>query len=137
MERSLHEKEIEISEEMMEIDEQASVAQKSLQKVRESQALDNQDHSILVEQLQSQQESLSNCRKLLDELRAQAHQLRTGQRITKAEMNDGGKLLVGLINYDHIDGQIRQEIHDIKATNHGKGVVGIVNGFDVNAFFND
>jgi hypothetical protein len=52
-------------------------------------------------------------------------------------MSDGGKLLVGLVNCKYDNGEIHQEIHDIKATNHGKGVVGIIKGFNVNAFLSD
>jgi hypothetical protein len=63
--------------------------------------------------------------------------MRTGQKITKVYMSNGGKLLVGLINVDGGPEEVCQEIYDVKATNHGKGVVGMIKGFDANSFFND
>lgn len=110
----------------------------ALQKVTNDQLLDDhQGRAEVIEQLRDQQATLDDSRKLLEDLLAEAHQVRTGQRITKVDMSDGGRLLVGLINCDDDNSKIHQEIHDVKATNHGKGVVGIVKGLDVNAFLND
>lgn len=138
MQRDLRSKEIEISQEMIEIDEQNAIAGMALQKVTDEQPLDDhQGHAEVIEQLQDQRAALDDSRKLLENLLAEAHQVRTGQKITRVDMRDGGRLLVGLINCDDGNNDIRQEIHDVKATNHGRGVVGIVKGVDVNAFLND
>jgi hypothetical protein len=123
----------------MEIDKQNEAREMVLQEVAKARPTDSNDNdsSEVVEQLENQRAALDASRKLLEDLRSETHHMRTGQRITKVEMSDGGKLLVGLINVDNSDGEIRQEIHDVKATTGGKGVVGRIQGFDVNAFFAD
>ncbi|KAJ5825762.1 hypothetical protein N7474_002900 [Penicillium riverlandense] len=137
--RGLRERELAIEQDIMEIDKQDEEREMVLQEVTRAQPTDNNnnDPSEVVEQLEDQRAALGASRKVLEDLRSETHQMRTGQRITKVEMSDGGKLLVGLINVDDGDGEIRQEIHDIKATTGGKGVVGRIKGFDVNAFFAD
>ncbi|GLA79168.1 hypothetical protein AtubIFM55763_002315 [Aspergillus tubingensis] len=133
----LREKEITISQKMIEIDEQNTETEKALQQVNTAQYTDDSDPSGLIEQLQDQRITLDLSRKFLENLLSEAHHIRTGQKITKIDMSIGGKLLVGLINYESSREEVRQEIHDVKATSHGKGVVGMVKGFDVNSFFKD
>lgn len=110
----------------------------TLQKATQEQLLDeNKDGAEVIKQLRYQGATLDVSEKLLESLIVEAHQVRTGQNITDINMSDGGRLLVGLFNCDDNNGRIRQDIHNVKATNHGKGVVGIAKGFDVNAFFNN
>ncbi|OJZ80252.1 hypothetical protein ASPFODRAFT_53584 [Aspergillus luchuensis CBS 106.47] len=137
MQSGLREKEITISQKMIEIDEQNTETEKALQQANTAQYTDDSDPSGLIEQLQDQRIALDLSRKFLENLLSEAHHIRTGQKITKADMSDGGKLLVGLINYESSREEVRQEIHDVKATSRGKGVVGMVKGFDVNSFFKD
>ncbi|KAL4745968.1 hypothetical protein BDW72DRAFT_198133 [Aspergillus terricola var. indicus] len=136
IQKTLQDKENEIYQKMVKVNEQIMVAQKTLQEATEAQSIDDQN-SDMIEQLQGQQDMLNDCRELLEKLFVETRQVRTGQRITKVEMSDGGRLLVGLINHDNDNGEIHQDIHDIRATNNGKGIVGVVKGFDVNAFLND
>ncbi|GLA56242.1 hypothetical protein AnigIFM63604_006139 [Aspergillus niger] len=133
----LREKEITISQKMIEIDEQDTETEKALQQANTAQYTDGTDPSGLIEQLQDQRIALDLSREFLENLLSEAHHIRTGQKITKVDMSDGGKLLVGLINYESSREEVRQEIHDVKATSHGKGVVGMVKGLDVNSFFDD
>ncbi|GCB28280.1 hypothetical protein AAWM_11165 [Aspergillus awamori] len=137
MQSGLREKEITISQRMIEIDEQNTETEKALQQANTAQYTDDSDPSGLIEQLQDQRIALDLSRKFLENLLSEAHHIRTGQKITKVDMSDGGKLLVGLINYESSREEVRQEIRDVKATSHGKGVVGMVKGFDVNSFFKD
>jgi hypothetical protein len=137
MEKALHAQEINLSQEMVEIDQQSVVAEKILKKATETQSSRGQDHSEFIDQLQDQRATLDDSRKLLEDLLKDAHQMRTGQRITNVDMSDGGKLLVGIINCEYDKGEIHQEIHNVKATSYGKGVVGIIKGFDVNTFLNN
>ncbi|KAJ5666552.1 uncharacterized protein N7477_009000 [Penicillium maclennaniae] len=125
MQRDLRIKEIEIAQEIIEIDKQKAVAGMALQKITEGRLLDDpQDSAEEIEQLQDQRAALDDSRKLLEELLAEARHVRTGQTITNVDMSDGGRLLVGLINCDEDNGKVRQEIHNVKATNHGKGGCG-------------
>ncbi|KAJ6064061.1 hypothetical protein N7499_012741 [Penicillium canescens] len=134
--RDLRTKEIEISKQIVEIDEQNALVQLAPQNFAEAPLSENEDRSEVMEQLRDQRVTLDESRKLLEDLLAQAHQVRTGEKITKVEISDGGKLIVGRINYED-EGDSCLDIHDIKATNHGKGVVGMIKGLDVNAFLND
>lgn len=124
---------------MIELDEQDKIVGRALQKFTKlSLAHNGNGGSVeVIEQLQDQRATLDDSRKLLEGLLAEAHQIRTGQVISKIDMSDGGRLLVGLINCDNSRGEIRQEIHDVKASNNGKGIVGIAKGVDVNTFLND
>ena len=136
MREDLYIKETEIVQEISKIDEQIAKAGITLQKVTQAQLLDDhQDGAEVIEQFQYQCDALDVSRKLLKSLLAEAHQVRAGQKITDVDMSDGGRLLVGLINCDDDSGDVRQEIHNVKATNHGKGVIGMAKGFDVNSFF--
>ncbi|KAJ5612646.1 hypothetical protein N7510_005840 [Penicillium lagena] len=137
IQRGLQEREIAISQDITELDRQNEERETTLQEITAARPMDNNnnDPSDVVEQLEDQRVALRASRTLLEDLLSDIR--RTGQRITKVEMNDGGKLLVGLINVDAGDGEIRQEIHNVKATTGGKGVVGKIQGFDVNAFFAD
>lgn len=136
MQENLYIKEMEITQEISKIDEQMAEARLALQNVTQAQLLDDhQDGAEVIEQFQDQCAALEDSRKLLESLRAEAYQVRAGQNITNVDMSDGGRLLVGLINFDDDNGDVRQEIHNVKATNHGKGVVGKVKDFDVDAFF--
>lgn len=110
----------------------------ALQKITAGRLLDDpQDGAEVIEQLRDQRAALDDSRKLLGELLAEARHVRTGQTITNVDMSDGGRLFVGLINCDEDNREVRQKIHNVKATNHGKGVVGTAKGFDVNASFNN
>jgi hypothetical protein len=122
---------------MVKANEQIVVAQKTLQEATEVNSMDDQDRFDIFEQLQIQQNTLNDCRELLEKPFVETRRVRTGQRISKVEMSDGGRLLVGLINHDNDNGEIHQDNHDIRATSNGKGVVRMVKGFDVNAFLND
>jgi Fungal N-terminal domain of STAND proteins len=137
----LQTKEVEISQEIVETDEQIAEVDMMLQKLSVAQATDNEDdendRAEAIEQLQGQRTALSASRKVLEGLVSETHHMRTGQRISAVDMSDGGKLLVGLINTDGGGREISQDIHDIKATKGGKGVVGIAQGFDVKSFFKD
>jgi hypothetical protein len=138
MQSDLSTKETEIAQEIIDIDNQRALSGMALQKIEEGRLLDDpQDSAEVIEQLQDQRAALDGYRKLLAELLVEAHHVRTGQTITNIDMSDGGRLLIGLINCDDNNGEVRQEIHNVKATNHGKGVVGMAKGFDVNAFFNN
>jgi hypothetical protein len=127
-------KEMEIAQNMIELDEQDKLVGRALQNFTTHDC--NGDSVEVIEQLQEQRATLDDSRQLLEDLLAEAHQIRTGQVISKIDMSDGGRLLVGLINIDNSRGEIRQEIHDVKASNHGKGIVGIAKGVDVNTFLN-
>lgn len=136
IQEDLYIKETEIAQEISKIDEQLAEARITLQKVTQAQLLnDHQDGAEVIEQFQDQCAALDDSRKLLESLRAEAHQVRAQQKITDVDMSDGGRLLVGLINFDNDNGDVRQDIHNVKATNHGKGVIGMAKGFDVNSFF--
>lgn len=136
MQEDLYIKETEIAQEISKIDEQLAEARITLQNVTQAQLLnDHQDGAEVIEQFQDQCAALDDSRKLLESLRAEAHQVRAQQKITDVDMSDGGRLLVGLINFDNDNGDVRQDIHNVKATNHGKGVIGMAKGFDVNSFF--
>ena len=136
MQEDLYIKEREISQEISKIDEQLAEARITLQNVTQAQLLnDHQDGAEVIEQFQDQCAALDDSRKLLESLRAEAHQVRAQQKITDVDMSDGGRLLVGIINFDNDNGDVRQDIHNVKATNHGKGVIGMAKGFDVNSFF--
>ncbi|KAJ5810114.1 uncharacterized protein N7503_002332 [Penicillium pulvis] len=136
MQEDLYIKETEIAQEISKIDEQLAEARNTLQYVTQAQLLnDHQDGAEVIEQFQDQCAALDDSRKLLESLLAEARQVRAKQNITDVDMSDGGRLLVGLINFDNDNGDVRQEIHNVKATNHGKGVIGVAKGFDVNSFF--
>lgn len=136
MQEDLYIKETEIAQEISKIDEQLAEARITLQNITQAQLLDDhQDGAEVIEQFQDQCAALDDSRKLSESLLAEAHQVRAKQKITDVDMSDGGRLLVGLINFDNDNGDIRQEIHNVKATNHGKGVIGMAKGFDVNSFF--
>ncbi|CAI7610128.1 unnamed protein product [Penicillium glandicola] len=137
MEKVLQAKEVDLSQKMVEINEQNVVAGMILKKATEIQLSGDQDRSEFIEQLQDQRATLDDSRKLLEDLLKEAHQVRTGQKIINDNMSDGGKLPVGIINCEYANGEIHQEIHYVKATNHGRGVVGMIKDFDVNTFLND
>ncbi|KAJ6017674.1 hypothetical protein N7451_001053 [Penicillium sp. IBT 35674x] len=138
VQEDLYIREREIAQEISKIDEQMAEARITLQKVTQAQLLDDhQDGAEVIEQFQYRCAALDDSRKLLESLLVETHQVRAGQKITDIDMSDGGRLLVGLINYDGDDREVRQEIHTVKATNHGKGVIGVAKGFDVNSFFNN
>ncbi|KAJ5564863.1 hypothetical protein N7513_001105 [Penicillium frequentans] len=119
VQEDLYIKETEIAQEISKIDEQLAEARITLQNVTQAQLLnDHQDGAEVIEQFQDQCAALDDSRKLLESLRAEAHQVRAQQKITDVDMSDGGRLLVGLINFDNDNGDVRQDIHNVKATNH-------------------
>ncbi|KAJ5757133.1 uncharacterized protein N7511_007315 [Penicillium nucicola] len=129
-------KETELTQEIIEINNQKAVSEKALQSIAEGQLLDDPQYSTeAIQQLQDQDAGLDNSRKLLEELLAEVCHVSMEQTITNVDISDGGKLLVGLVNTDDDNGEVRQEIHNVKATSQGKGIVGMAKGFDVNAFF--
>lgn len=68
----------------------------ALQRAPDERLLDgHQDLAEVINQLQDQHATLNHSRKLLEDLLAEADQVRTRQRITKVDMRDG-KPLVGL-----------------------------------------
>ncbi|KAJ5907617.1 hypothetical protein N7495_000299 [Penicillium taxi] len=134
----LRTKEINIAKDIIEVDNQKAFTQKALQKFTELELREDshQNRTQAIEQLEDQLAELDDSRRLLEELLSKTHEVHTGLTISKIDMSDGGKLLVGLINYDQAHGDIHLDVHDVKATNNGKGVVGAIKGLDVNAFFN-
>ena len=87
------------------------------------------------EDLDAQRTSLRCTRDMLRTLISDIHFQRTGQSIRDIEMTDGGRLLVGQINVQNRPGKITQDISNVRATKEGKGIVGVAEGLDINAFF--
>lgn len=131
MRQELQSTEIKISQEIMQVDEEENVTEKALKKLEEKMSDTHCDCSELIEQLMDQHAALDDSRKLLKELHAGSLRLR--QSITSVEVGNGGKASVGIINCEHISGDIDLAISDIKATNNGDAVVGIVQGLNLNS----
>ena len=93
------------------------------------------DTAEVVEVLEAERASLQSAHVVLENLLSETRFLRTGQRVRDVDMSNGGQLLVGLFNAQGKPGQIQQDISNIKANTNGKGVVGIAEGLDINAFF--
>lgn len=88
-----------------------------------------------IEDLEAQRASLQSARVVEENLFSEIHFVRTGQKIRDVDMSDGGQLLVGLFNTQGQSGQIQQDFSNLKASKGGKGIVGVAEGLDINAFF--
>ena len=86
----------------------------------------------IVHEIEEQAIEIDQSRTFLDKLRSELHCLRTGQRI---EFRKGGRLLVGTMNPLPGSHRITQSFNNVTVGENGKGVVGVVRDFDVNAFF--
>ena len=137
MQKDFQARENEISQQIVEIEEQNAVVQMDLDDSTEVSLSDNQEHTLLVDQLNYQRATLEATQEIMKDLLAQASQARRGQRITDVEMSDKGKALVGKSGFENNEGDFYQEIHNVKATTGGKGIVGVVKGLDINEFFKD
>ena len=137
MHKDFQARENEISQQIVEIEQQNAVVKMDLDDSTEVSLSDDQEHTLLVDQLNYQRATLEASRELMKDLLAQASQVRRGQRITDVEMSDKGKALVGKIGFENNEGDFDQEIHKVKATTGGKGIVGVVKGLDINEFFKD
>ena len=118
---------------IIETDEQTAEVDMRLQKLALAQSSDARIE--VVEELEEEIGGLRSSRKVFEELLSETHQLRTGQRLDNIDMSDGGQLLVGLINPQGRDTQIAQNIRNVSASRGGRGIVGVANNIDVNAFF--
>ena len=85
--------------------------------------------------LDAQRTSLRCTRDMLRTLISDIHSQRTEQRIRDIEMTEGGRLVVGQVNVQDRSGAITQDISNVRATKEGKGIVGVAEGLDINAFF--
>ncbi|CAP94259.1 hypothetical protein E8E15_007387 [Penicillium rubens] len=127
----------EISRQIVEIEQQNAVVQMDLDDPTEVSLSDDQEHTLLIDQLNYQRATLEASQELMKDLLAQASQVRRGQRITGVEISEDGKAFVGKSGFENSEGDFYQEIHDVKATTGGKGIVGAVKGLDINEFFKD
>ncbi|OQE34854.1 hypothetical protein PENCOP_c015G08673 [Penicillium coprophilum] len=137
MQRDLQAEEIDISQQIVHIEEQSAAVQIDLYDSAEESLLDNQEYTLLRDQLNYQRATLDASQGLMKDLLARARQTRTSQNITGVEISEKGKLLVGRIGSENREGELYQEIHNIKTTTSGKGIVGVVEGLDIKAFFKD
>ncbi|KAJ5236726.1 hypothetical protein N7489_006817 [Penicillium chrysogenum] len=130
-------RENEISRQIVEIEQQNTVVQMDLDDPTEVSLSDDQEHTLLIDQLNYQRATLEASQELMKDLLAQASQVRRGQRITGVEISEDGKAFVGKSGFENSEGDFYQEIHNVKATTGGKGIVGAVKGLDINEFFKD
>lgn len=92
------------------------------------------DKSDALRQIEGERKELSESRKLLEALLAKTKD-RSKIIIKNVNMRDGGRVVAGLINADGKYADARINIDNVEATSSGQGVVGIVQGIDLNAFF--
>ncbi|CDM29511.1 hypothetical protein CBS147339_4562 [Penicillium roqueforti] len=137
MQNDFQARENEISQQIVEIEQQNAVVQMDLDDSTEVSLPNDQEHTLLVDQLNYQRATLEASQEFMKDLLTQASQVRRGQRITDVEMSGKGKALVGRVGFENDEGDLYQEIHNVKATTGGKGIVGVVKGLDINAFFKD
>jgi hypothetical protein len=86
----------------------------------------------IVREVLEQTDEIEDSQNFLDVLRTEIHWLRTGQRI---KTQNNGRLFRGTTKPFRGSGQTYQRIENVKVD--GKGIVGIANGFDINAWFKD
>jgi hypothetical protein len=137
MRRDFQARENEITQQIVNIKEQSAAVQRDQYYSAQASLSDNQEHTLLLEQLKYQRESLDASQGLMEDLLRQARKARIAQNITNVEMSENGKVLVGRMGFEDSEGEVYQDIHNVKATTSGKGIVGVAKGFDINAFFKD
>lgn len=88
-----------------------------------------------VQQIEEEKKALRESRELLKVLLAKTEE-KSRVSVKKVDMSDGGKVLAGLVNTQGKYADAHVVIEDVKATNKGQGVLGIVEGLNLNNFFN-
>lgn len=93
------------------------------------------DKSEALKQIAEERKGLSESRKILEALLAKTKDI-SGISVTNIKMSDDGQILAGLVNTGGKYVDARVTIDNVTATSGGQGVAGIVDGLDLNAFFN-
>jgi hypothetical protein len=129
-----------LREELVEIDHQIEQSSTELAAVHDMSQPSHSPESDInaeqeVEDTEAQRTSYLCTQDVLRTLLSDVHVQRTGQRIEGIEITDEGKLLVGHFGTHERKGQIQQDISNVKATKKGRGIVGVAEGLDINAFF--
>lgn len=126
-----------IDQQIFEIKQQNTAVQMSPNNSIKSWRSDYQEYTPLVDQLNYQRATLEASRELMKNLLAQVSQFRQGQRVTGVEMSEGGEVYIGQSGSTNKKYHIKQEIHNVKATNGSKAMVGVFRGLNIDGFFKD
>lgn len=136
--RTISTKETEIAEAIVATDKQMVETGNRLQQLSIADpAQEDQSGNDRVETLRDitqERAALEASRKVLGELLSKTQE-RTGITITNVRISKGGQVLSGLINTQGKYSDSTITIDNVEATTGGKGVVGIVEGVDLDNFF--
>jgi hypothetical protein len=91
---------------------------------------DPEEQLHAIEELEQQKSALQSCQNALEKALAQTEH-RTGVRVTNISVDGTGKVLAGLINTQGKYTTVDVTIDDIKSTNGGKVIAGIVEGVNI------
>jgi hypothetical protein len=89
----------------------------------------------VLKQIREERAALNASRNVLEGLLSKTQE-RTGISITNVRMSGGGQVLSGLVNTQGKYTNSNVTIDNIEATSGGKGVAGIVEGVNLDNFFN-
>jgi hypothetical protein len=132
-------KEKEIKQEGKIVDEQIVVTETQLEQLASTsndQGQENEQSRLeQVDDIKQQRRLLYQYRQMCEEGQSKTHCERTGQNIKKITLSGKSHLLVGIINADGEESNIKQNIEDVSAKDDSVGVVGMARNIDTTGFF--
>ncbi|KAE8354419.1 hypothetical protein BDV28DRAFT_147150 [Aspergillus coremiiformis] len=85
--------------------------------------------------LQERSMGLQSEQKVLEGLISDLRQAKASQRQQNIHVEDGGRLLVGMINVSKPSGEISQDINNISAVRGGRGIIGVADNVNITDYF--
>jgi hypothetical protein len=132
-------KEKEIKQQGKIVDEQIAVTETQLEQLASTsndQGQENEQSRLeLIDNIKQQRNLLYQYRQMCEEAQSKIHCEHTGQNIKRVTLSGKSNLLVGIINADGEELNIKQNIEDVSAKDDSVGVVGIARNIDTTGFF--